>query len=183
MPRPARPCAPRFALFLLLLSTASSAQQIYKHIDAQGKVTYSSEPIKGGKKVDLPPLTTITLPKPPEPKAEPKVDTKVDSKTAPKPAAEADKAQRVKQLQESISQEEKALELAKLKAKEGDVPEFTHTSKTVIGKNGKPTNLTEIRDNPGAYEEKMKRLNGEVTAHEKKLAGLKAELRTLDNKP
>ena len=178
-----KPLHTYFALFLLLLSTASSAQQIYKHVDAQGKVTYSSEPIKGGKKVDLPPLTTITLPKPPEPKAEPKVDTKVDSKTAPKPAAEADIAQRVKQLQESISQEEKALELAKLKAKEGDVPEFTHTSKTVIGKNGKPTNLTEIRDNPAAYEEKMKRLNGEVTAHEKKLAGLKAELRTLDNKP
>ena len=182
-----KPLHTYFALFLLLLSTASSAQQIYKHIDAQGKVTYSSEPIKGGKKVDLPPLTTITLPKPPEPKTEPKVepkaDTKGDAKTAPKPAAEADKTQRVKQLQESISQEEKALELAKLKAKEGDVPEFTHTSKTVIGKNGKPTNLTEIRDNPGAYEEKMKRLNGEVTAHEKKLAGLKAELRTLDNKP
>jgi len=149
--------------------------QIYKHVDAQGKVTYSNEPIKGGKKIDLPPISTVTLPKP--------ADLKPEQKTAPNPAAAADKVQRKKQLQETIASEEKALEEAKIKRKEDDVPELTHSSKTVIGKNGKPSTITEIRDNPRAYEEKIKKLDATVTAHEKKLAELKAELQNLDNKP
>lgn len=163
------------ALLVLLASTPLSAEQIYKYIDAQGKVTYSNEPIKGGKKVDLPPISTVTLPKP--------ADLKPEQKTAPNPAVAADKVQRKKQLQETIASEEKALEEAKIKRKEGDVPELTHSSKTVIGKNGKPSTITEIRDNPRAYEEKIKKLDAAVTAHEKKLAELKAELQNLDNKP
>ena len=162
-------------LILLLASTPLAAQQIYKHVDAQGKVTYSSEPIKGGKKIDLPPITTVTLPKP--------ADLKSEKKIVPTPATEADKAQRKKQLQEAISAEEKALEQAKIKRKEDDVPELTHSSKTVVGKNGKPNTVTEIRENPRAYEEKIKKLDAAVTEHEQKLAGLKAELQNLDNKP
>jgi len=162
-------------LILLLASTPLAAQQIYKHVDAQGKVTYSSEPIKGGKKIDLPPITTVKLPKP--------SDLKSEQKPAPTAASEADKAQRKKQLQEAISAEEKALEQAKIKRKEDDVPELTHSSKNVVGKNGKPTTVTEIRENPRAYEEKIKKLDAAVTEHEKKLAGLKAELQTLDTKP
>lgn len=164
---------PYFAV-LILASTPLSAQQIYKHVDAQGKVTYSNEPIQGGKKIDLPPITTVTLPKP--------SDLKSEQKPAATPATEAEKAQRKKQLQDAISAEEKALEQAKIKRKEDDVPELTHSSKSVVGKNGKPTTVTEIRENPRAYEEKIKKLDAAVTAHEKKLAGLKAELQNLDNK-
>ena len=164
-----------FALIALLASPPLSAQQIYKKVDAQGKVTYSNEPIKGGKKIDLPPISTVTLPKSVEPKPAPKI--------APNPAAALERAQYKKLLQEAIGNEEKALEQAKLKVKEGDVPELTHTSKTVIGKNGKPSTLTEIRDDPSAYEEKMKKLNAEVTLHEKKLAELKAELQNMGDKP
>ena len=168
--------SPTIAVSILLLASSTlNAQPIYKHVDAQGKVTYSSEPIKGGKKVDLPPLTTVTLPKP--------ADLKSEQKPASTPAAEADKAQHKKQLQEAISAEEKALEQAKIKRKEDDVPELTHNSKTVIGKNGKPNTVTEIRDNPRAYEEKIKKLDAAIKEHEKKLAGLKAELQNLDNKP
>ena len=163
------------ALIVLLASTPLSAQQIYKKIDAQGKVTYSNEPIKGGKKIDLPPISTVTLPKSVEPKP--------TSKIAPNPAVALERAQHKKLLQEAIANKEKALEQAKFKAKEGDVPEFTHTPKTVIGKNGKPSTLTEIRDNPSAYEEKMKKLNAEITLHEKKLADLKAELENMGDKP
>lgn len=159
----------------LLTSAPLSAQPIYKYVDAQGKVTYSNEPIKGGKKVNLPPISTVTLPKPAALKALPK--------TAPDPAAEVDKAQHKKQLQESIANEEQALKQAQLKAKEEDIPELTRSRKTVIGKNGKPTTITEIRDNPGAYEEKMKSLNADVKAHEKKLAALKADLQILGDTP
>jgi hypothetical protein len=162
---------PTFALFLLLACAPLSAQQIYKYVDKQGKVTYSSEPIKGGKKVDLPPISTVTLPKPPEPKTE------------IKPVPTVDKAQRKKELQDAIVNEEKALATAKTKAKEGDTPELTRETKIVTGKDGKPTTLTEVRENPSAYAEKMKRLNGEVTAHEKKLADLKTEMSRLDDKP
>ena len=153
-----------FGLLLLLPCTPLSAQNIYKYVDKDGKVTYSSEPIKGGKKVDLPPISTVTLPKPPAPKVE------------AKPVVTADKAQRKKDLQEAIANAEKTLASAKTKAKEGDTPEFTRDTKTVAGKNGKPTTVTEIRENPSAYEEKMKQLNAEVAVHEKKLSELKTEL-------
>jgi len=159
------------SLLLLLACAPLSAQQIYKYVDPQGKVTYSSEPIKGGKKVDLPPISTVSLPKAPEPKAE------------TKPASAVDKVQRTKALQDAIANEEKALATAKIKAKEGDVPELTRNTKIVTGKDGKPTTITEVRENPEAYAEKMKRLNGEVAAHEKKLAELKSEMRGLDDKP
>jgi len=96
---------PILALLLLLNCAPLAAQQIYKHVDGRGKVTYSNEPIKGGKKVDLPPISTVTLPKP-----------------AAAPVGEADPALRKKQLQEAIAAEEKALANAKSdKTKEDQV--------------------------------------------------------------
>ena len=38
---------------------AQSAQTIYKHIDGQGRVTYSNAPIAGGARVELEPITLI----------------------------------------------------------------------------------------------------------------------------
>lgn len=115
---------------LLLLAAPLGAEQIYKHVDERGRVTYSNEPIKGGKKVDLPPISTVSLPKPPP-------DAKPEAKAA------ADKAQQKKNLQDAIAAEEKALEKAKSKGSDKAV----------------------------------------VTAHEKKLTELKAELGRLDAKP
>jgi len=129
--------------FLLLTCAPLSADQIYKSIDEHGKVTYSNEPIKGGKKVDLPPISTVSLPKPP---AAPKTDAK--------PVTDTDKAQQKKQLQDTITAEEKALEVAKSKALAGNTSAET-----------------------------VRKLNDEVSLHEKKLAELKAELGRLDNKP
>lgn len=101
---------PILALLLLLNCAPLAAQTIYKHIDERGKVTYSNEPIKGGKKVDLPPISTVTLPKP------------TAAKPEAAPVGEADQAQRKKQLQEAIAAEEKALANAKSnKAKEDQV--------------------------------------------------------------
>jgi hypothetical protein len=106
------------AFSLLLLTCAPlSADQIYKHIDEKGRVTYSNSPIKGGQKVDLPPLSTVTLPKPPAAQSE------------AKPLTDADKAQRKKQLQEAIAAEEKALEDAKTKASAGDASAATQHEK------------------------------------------------------
>ncbi|WP_323754348.1 DUF4124 domain-containing protein [Marinobacter sp.] len=49
---------------LLLLAAPTSWAEVYRHVDAQGNVTYSDEPIKGGETVKVKPVTTITLPKP-----------------------------------------------------------------------------------------------------------------------
>lgn len=163
------------ALNLLLLCPPTLADQIYKRVDENGKVTYSNTPLKGGQKVELPPLSTVSLPK-----ASPE---KTGETTEAKTANTTAKNQRKKELQEAIAQETRALEEARIKAKEGDTPEYSRTTKTVKGKDGKPTTLTEIRDDPAAYAAKMKKLNGAVTAHEKQLAELKAELNRLESKP
>lgn len=152
----------------LLLSTQLSAEEMYKLVDPQGRVTYSNTPIKGGKKLDLPPLTTVTLPAP---------------KAVPKPAVEPEKEPRRKTLQTEIEQEEKALQIAKTAAKEAaEKPETFTRTKTVAGPDGKPTQVTETGRNVAAYEEKMKKLNEEVALREKYVAKLKAELADLDVK-
>jgi len=158
------------ATLLLTVSAYTCAEVMYKHVDEQGRVTYSNTPIKGGKKVDLPPLSTL-----PTPTVAP----------IPAPQAEAipDKDSRRKKLQEDIAKAEKALESAKAAAKAGaDKPEVFKHTKTVIGKDGKPVTITEIGRNVVAYEEKMKKLNDEVALHEKNLEKLKAELAGLDGK-
>ena len=157
-------------LSLLLAGTPLAAEEIYKQVDEHGNVTYSNKPIKGGKKIDLPPLSTIPGPIVPPPKAE-------QPKAAP---PEVDKKTREQTLRDAIANEEKALEEAKNAAKEGaDKPEVWQHTKTITGKDGKPTTITERGRNVGAYDEKMKKLNDEVALHEKTLASLKAELASL----
>ena len=154
----------------LLLAPSANAEDVYKHIDEQGRVTYSNKPIKGGKKVDLPPLTTLPTPKPPPP-----------AKPTPKAEAGADKDTRRRALAEEIIKTEKTLQAAKAKVKEeADIPETFKRTKTVTGKDGKPAKVTEIGRNVAAYEDKMKRLNEDVAQLEKTLEKLKAEIAGLD---
>lgn len=156
------------AALLLTVGARTSAEEMYKHVDEHGRVTYSNTPIKGGKKVDLPPLSTLPTPKP---------------KPAPKAELEPDKESRRKSLQEEIAKAEKSLAAAKLAAKEGaEKPEVFTRSKTVIGKDGKPTQVTETGRNVVAYEEKMKKLNEDIARNEKNLEKLKSELAGLDGK-
>ncbi|MFV8572380.1 DUF4124 domain-containing protein [Marinobacter sp. SBS5] len=49
---------------ILLLASSASWAEVYRHVDAQGNVTFSDEPMKGGEAVKVKPVTTITLPKP-----------------------------------------------------------------------------------------------------------------------
>lgn len=155
---------------LLTMSARTCAEEMYKQVDEHGRVTYSNKPIKGGKKVDLPPLSTLPTPK-------------VTPKPAPQAEAVPDKESRRKTLQEEIAKAEKALEAAKAAAKEGaDKPEVFKRTKTVVGKDGKSAKVTETGRNVVAYEEKMKKLNEEVALHEKNLEQLKAEQAGLDGK-
>lgn len=161
-------------LSLLLAGTAQATDEIYKQVDAHGNVTYSNKPIKGGKKVNLPPLSTLPTPKPPPP-------PKTEAQAVAAPSTE----QHRKELLEAIAKEEKALEAAKATAKAGaeKLEVFQHT-RTIVGKDGKPATITETGRNVAAYEEKMEKLNEEVALHEKSLAALKTELASLGkNKP
>lgn len=48
----------------LLLAASGAYSAVYRHVDAQGNVTFSDEPMDGGEQVQVKPVTTITLPKP-----------------------------------------------------------------------------------------------------------------------
>ena len=46
------------SILLAIFSVACYAQpQVYKHVDKDGKTSYSNAPLKDAKKLDLPPLT------------------------------------------------------------------------------------------------------------------------------
>lgn len=64
---------------LALSSIPAAYAEIYKHVDAQGRVTYSNVPIKGAIKLNLEPLTTVPAPRAktstPTPAGFPKVDS------------------------------------------------------------------------------------------------------------
>lgn len=69
--------------FVALLSTAAHAE-IYKQVDAQGRVTYSNVPMKGATKLNLEPLNTIPAIRPKTSVASPPGFPKVDSDTQKK---------------------------------------------------------------------------------------------------
>lgn len=52
------------AIGMLLLASATAHGEVYRHVDAQGNVTFSDEPMQGGETIQVKPVTTITLPKP-----------------------------------------------------------------------------------------------------------------------
>src|SRR3989338_6281675 len=107
-------------LFALLCACPMLAQaEIYKAVDADGHVTYSSTPIKGGKKIILEPLPTMMPPgKPRSPENFPKVD------------GETQKGRddtRYMILQNELTAEEKLLEEAKRNLQEAEANPEVYT--------------------------------------------------------
>lgn len=94
------------ALAALFLSSTSQAE-IYKHIDAQGRVTYSNVPIKGATKLNLEPLTTVPGPRAKTGTPTPANFPRVDSDTQKK----RDDTRR-KILEEELAAEEQLLSVA-----------------------------------------------------------------------
>ena len=56
----------RFALLLPCFAVLPAQAQVYKSVDEKGRVIYSDKPSEGAKKIELPPMTTVPAPKPPE---------------------------------------------------------------------------------------------------------------------
>ena len=99
-------------LFAVLCVCPMLAQaEIYKAVDENGHVTYSSTPIKGGKKLILEPLPTMM---PPGKAHAPEDFPKVDNETQ---RGRDDTRRKI--LQDELNAEEKLLEEAKQNLKEG----------------------------------------------------------------
>ncbi len=152
-------------LFVLCCSAlfASHAQaDIYKRVDEEGHVTYSSTPLKGGKKLHLEPLPTMAPPAKARGSSEgfPRVDSETQSRR--------DDTRR-KILEDELATERKALEDARTKLQEAqDTPEVYKT----------PSGQT-FR-NVAKYEENVKAAQEEVRAHEKNVDALQKELSNLN---
>jgi hypothetical protein len=151
-------------LFVLCCSFAfaiDAQAEIYKRVDEDGHVTYSSTPIKGAKKLHLEPLPTMAPP--PKARGTPEGFPRVNSETQNR----RDDTRR-KILEDELATEQKALEEARIRLKEGqDNPEVY---KTESGQTFR---------NVAKHEEKVNALQEEVRAHEKNVEALQTELSNL----
>ncbi len=144
----------RLLFVLLCLGHIGLVQaDIYKYVDREGHVTYSSTPIKGAKKLNLEPLPTMT----PISAGE---DFHVNRATQKKRDEE-----RRRILQDELATEQKLLAEARQKLQ--DAENMSHVYRTPEGKN--------LR-NVVAYDESVKDSQSEVTLHEKNVEALQSEL-------
>ncbi len=154
---------PRY-LFILGCSAAfalNAQADIYKRVDEEGHVTYSSTPIKGGKKLHLEPLPTMQPPA--KPRTQQQNFPRVDSETQNR----RDDTRR-KILEDELATEQQALEEAKAKLQEAqDTPQVY---KGVGGKTYR---------NVAKYEENVSAAQEDVRAHEKNIEAIKTELSNL----
>ena len=157
----------KLQLYLLVLLCAGhigwAQADIYKHIDADGHVTYSSTKMKGATKLKLPPLSTSLPPPRVRYNSNPSDFPRVDSGTQ----RNRDDARR-KILEDELAVEDKLLEEARNNLKEGvETPEMSGGG-----------NVRRHR-NLAKYEEKIKSLQEQVTLHETNIEALKSELSKL----
>ena len=150
-----------FIIFCSVFFVADVQADIYKRVDDEGHVTYSSKPIKGAKKLHLEPLPTMAPP-PKSGKASegfPRVNSETQTKR--------DDTRR-KILEDELTTEQKALEEARAKLREGQ-----ENPETYKGPNGQTFR------NVAKYEEKVNALQEDVSSHEKNVEALKTELSNL----
>jgi hypothetical protein len=172
-----------FAVFCVCPALAQA--DIYKAVDADGHVTYSSTPIKGGKKIILEPLSTMVPPGRSRSASSPEGFPRVDGETQ----KTRDESRR-KILQDELSAEEKLLAEAKQNLKDGEEKPEVYKKTIVVGTkvvgkkpDGSPITepITEVvtRRNVAKYDEKIRELTEQVELHQKNVEALKTELSKL----
>lgn len=102
--------------FFALLASTAAHSEIYKHVDASGRVTYSNVPMKGAARLNLEPLTTVPATRPKTTVLSPVGFPKVDGDTQKK----RDDTRR-KILEDELSAEEKLLSDARKGASKGEI--------------------------------------------------------------
>ena len=148
-------------LFAVLCACpALSYADIYKGIDENGHVTYSSSPIKGGKKLNLPPLPTMAPPAKAQAPADfPRVDNETQKRR--------DDTRR-KILQDELNAEQKLLDEAMQNLKDGE-----SNPEVFKGPDGRTYR------NVAKYDEKVKALQEQVDLHKNNVDALNTELSKL----
>ncbi len=158
-----------FLLFIALLYSGQVSAEIYKHVDAEGRVTYSNIKSKGASRLEVDPDENVisndrsrsssgssTSKRTATPEGFPKVDKNTQNQRDDK---------RKDILQSELAAEKAALEQAKKAYAEGESnPEVYRTG------DGKT-----FRNVP-KFEEKMKTLQADVDNHQKNIELLQKEL-------
>jgi len=147
----------KFSYLMLLpcLAYAGCAQaDIYKRVEANGNVTYSNTPIKGGKKIELEPLPTMA----------PYKESDAERNRVNQLTQKGRDQQRRKILEDELATEEKALDEARQNLKDAqDNPQISHA-------NGKTFRNVE------GQEDAIQAAQEQVTQHERNVDALKTEL-------
>jgi hypothetical protein len=150
------------ALYCLIFSLDVQAD-MYKRIDPDGHVTYSSTPIKGGKKIVLDPLP-VMVPLNSRTQGEGNSSfPRVDSVTQ-----RGRDGTRRQILEDELATEQKALEEARRNLQEGEA-----NPEVFKGANGQTFR------NVAKYDEKVNALQEQVRLHEKNIDALNTELSNL----
>ena len=128
--------------------------EIYKQVDENGRVTYSNQPMKGAKKVDLPEISTVPGQK--SQTASPATFPKVDGKTQ---KDRDDVRKRI--LEDELKAEEKSLAEAQAALTEGEAT-----------RNGNERNYQK-------YLDRVQGLRETVSQHQKNVDAIRRELAVL----
>lgn len=146
----------RTSLFIALgiFAALPVSAEMYKQVDENGRVTYSNLPMKNGKKLDLPDVSTVPGQK--TSTATPANFPKVDGKT------QKDRDDlRKKILEDELQTEEKALAEAQVALKEGEAVRL-----------GNERNYQK-------YLDRVQGLKDDVSVHEKNVTAIRKELGVL----
>ena len=138
--------------FILLINTAQAG--IYKHVDQNGKVTYSNIPSTNAQRLDLPPIVVM----PPSTNS-----SGIDERIMQRRESMKFEEQR-SQLQSKITEEEKRLNEVKDEYKDG-VPDRLGSER-----------------NYQRYLDRVEHLRQEIQAREKNLSALRSEMQRLTEK-
>lgn len=158
-------------LIAFIFPLASQAQ-IYKHVDADGRITYSNVKIKGAKKIYIEPADTSfgtqsgeeTNTKPTSKKGTPKSFPKVDANT------QKNRDNSRKQiLQTELASEKTALANAKKAYDEGASNPEVFRKKNADGSSSTFRNVKK-------YQDKLKKLQASVDVHQRNIELLEKEI-------
>lgn len=151
-------------LFVMLCLSYSGGvcADIYKRVDANGHVTYSSEPIKGGKKLELKPLPTMSGGRSSR-RGSPEDFPKIDNQTQKR----RDETRRVI-LQDELASEERLL----ITARE-NLQSIESKPEPLVGPDGIPFRGS------AQYAEQLKSAQETVSLHEQNIKALQTEISNL----
>ncbi|NCN88402.1 MAG: DUF4124 domain-containing protein [Gallionella sp.] len=145
----------------LALSGFAQAE-IYKHVDKDGRVTYSSEPVKGARKLQLEPLNTV-----PAAKAKAEAAAREFQRVDPATQTRRD-GRRQRILEDELASEQTALEEAREKLKVAqDTP--------MVYRNASGQTFRNVAQ----YEENVRLAQEAVKTHEDNIKALQTELANL----